>query len=139
MKKIISRADAGDHRQHGGWFAGAGLQRGRARYGVCGAVGHLRLCGGSRLAQHLRFAFVFRRRHLQQGKSLADLAYRAPLYPLTPVLGFLLCLLACVGLAFDPTQRIALWCGIPFVLFCYAAYHLTHKSSPKPEEANDVV
>lgn len=82
--------------------------------------------------------FVFRRRHLQQGKSLAELGYRAPLYPLTPVLGFLLCLLACLGLAFDPTQRIALWCGIPFVLFCYAAYHLTHKSSPKPEEAKDV-
>lgn len=82
--------------------------------------------------------FVFRRRHLQQGKSLAELGYRAPLYPLTPILGFLLCLLACVGLAFDPTQRIALWCGIPFVLFCYAAYHLTHKSSPKPEEAKDV-
>jgi S-methylmethionine transporter len=48
--------------------------------------------------------------------------------------------LACVGLAFDPSQRIALWCGIPFVLFCYAAYHVTQqrKSSLKAEEANDV-
>jgi len=84
--------------------------------------------------------YVFRRRHLQAGGSLQQLAYRAPLYPLTPILGFLLCLLACVGLAFDPSQRIALWCGIPFVLFCYAAYDVTQrrKSSLKAEEANDV-
>lgn len=84
--------------------------------------------------------FMFRRHHLQQGKSLNALAYRAPLYPLTPILGFLLCLMACVGLAFDPTQRIALWCGIPFVLLCYGAYHITHKNKkfPEAEEANDV-
>jgi S-methylmethionine transporter len=84
--------------------------------------------------------FMFRRHHLQQGKSLNALAYRAPLYPLTPILGFLLCLMACIGLAFDPTQRIALWCGIPFVLLCYGAYHVTHKNkkSPEAEEANDV-
>lgn len=84
--------------------------------------------------------FMFRRHHLQQGKSLNALAYRAPLYPLTPILGFLLCLMACIGLAFDPTQRIALWCGIPFVLLCYGAYHMTHKNKkfPEAEEANDV-
>ncbi|MEG3109803.1 MULTISPECIES: S-methylmethionine permease [unclassified Pantoea] len=84
--------------------------------------------------------FMFRRHHLQQGKSLNALAYRAPLYPLTPILGFLLCLMACIGLAFDPTQRIALWCGIPFVLLCYGAYHITHKNKkfPEAEEANDV-
>lgn len=84
--------------------------------------------------------FMFRRHHLQQGKSLNALAYRAPLYPLTPILGFLLCLMACVGLAFDPTQRIALWCGIPFVLLCYGAYHMMHKNKkfPEAEEANDV-
>jgi len=84
--------------------------------------------------------FMFRRHHLQQGKSLNALAYRAPLYPLTPILGFLLCLMACIGLAFDSTQRIALWCGIPFVLLCYGAYHVTHKNKkfPEAEEANDV-
>ncbi len=81
--------------------------------------------------------YVFRRRHVQQGKSLQELVYRAPLYPLTPILGFLLCLLACVGLAFDPSQRIALWCGIPFVLFCYGAYHVTHKKT-QAKEARDV-
>ncbi|RPE02345.1 S-methylmethionine permease [Candidatus Pantoea deserta] len=80
--------------------------------------------------------YLFRRRHLAQGRALSELAYRAPFYPLTPILGFALCLLACVGLAFDPSQRIALWCGIPFVLFCYAAYAVTHKKT-QAEEAND--
>lgn len=80
--------------------------------------------------------YMFRRRHLAQGRALSELVYRAPLYPLTPILGFVLCLLACVGLAFDPSQRIALWCGIPFVLLCYAVYAATHKKS-QAEEAND--
>lgn len=70
--------------------------------------------------------FMFRRRHLQQGKALSELHYRAPWYPLVPVLGFILCLVACVGLAFDPSQRIALWCGIPFVALCYGVWYLTH-------------
>ncbi|WP_318373573.1 S-methylmethionine permease [Enterobacter sp.] len=75
--------------------------------------------------------FVFRRRHIRSGKPLAGLQYRAPWYPLVPVLGFLLCLLACIGLAFDPDQRIALWCGVPFVALCYASYFLTHKTTSK--------
>ncbi len=70
--------------------------------------------------------FLFRRRHLAEGRALSELHYRAPWYPLTPILGFALCLIACVGLAFDPSQRIALWCGLPFVAFCYGAYYLTH-------------
>ncbi len=80
--------------------------------------------------------YMFRRRHLAQGRALDELLYRAPFYPLTPILGFALCLLACVGLAFDPSQRIALWCGIPFVLLCYAVYAVTHKKS-QAKEAKD--
>ncbi|WP_225087708.1 S-methylmethionine permease [Pectobacterium colocasium] len=69
--------------------------------------------------------YMFRRHHIRTGKPLSDLQYRAPWFPITPILGFLLCLLACVGLAFDPSQRIALWCGIPFVALCYGAYYFT--------------
>lgn len=81
--------------------------------------------------------FVFRRRHLQQGKALSELHYRAPWYPLVPVLGFVLCTVACVGLAFDPSQSIALWCGIPFVALCYGAYYLTRtrKLTQEPQHA----
>ena len=77
--------------------------------------------------------FMFRRRHLQQGKALNDLQYRAPWYPVVPVLGFVLCLVACVGLAFDPSQRIALWCGIPFVALCYGAWYLTRSRNMTQE------
>jgi Amino acid transporters len=55
----------------------------------------------------------------------SSLKYKAPLYPFVPILGFILCLIACIGLAFDPEQRIALYCGIPFVGICYIAHHFT--------------
>lgn len=77
--------------------------------------------------------FMFRRQHVRSGNSVDALHYRAPWYPLTPVLGFILCLVACVGLAFDPEQRIALWCGVPFVAFCYGAYFLTQKFSSRQQ------
>lgn len=69
--------------------------------------------------------YMFRRHHLRQNKPLSALSYRAPWFPVLPIAGFILCLVACLGLAFDPSQRIALWCGLPFVACCYAAYYLT--------------
>lgn len=71
--------------------------------------------------------YVFRRQLLRDGVAPETLAYRARWYPWTPILGFSLCLLACIGLAFDPQQRIALWCGVPFVALCYGAYALTQR------------
>ncbi|WP_082235327.1 S-methylmethionine permease [Halobacillus massiliensis] len=68
--------------------------------------------------------FTFRRQYLKEGNKLEDLAYRTPFYPLVPIASFILCLTACIGIAFDPTQRIALYCGIPFILFCYGSYYL---------------
>ncbi|MDQ0200976.1 S-methylmethionine permease [Neobacillus ginsengisoli] len=69
--------------------------------------------------------FLFRRQYLKEGNSEKDLVYRTPLYPLVPIASFILCLASCIGIAFDPTQRIALYCGIPFILFCYGSYYLT--------------
>jgi S-methylmethionine transporter len=78
-------------------------------------------------ASHLQF----RRAYLKSGKALADLAWRAPAYPWVPIAGMILCLLACAGLAFDPTQRIALWCGIPFVAGCYLISYLSQRKHSK--------
>lgn len=69
--------------------------------------------------------FLFRRQYIKEGNSVQDLAYRTPLYPLVPIVSFILCLASCIGIAFDPTQRIALYCGIPFILFCYGSYYFT--------------
>ncbi|URQ60080.1 S-methylmethionine permease [Pantoea alhagi] len=79
--------------------------------------------------------YAFRRQYLREGRPLSGLQFRAPWFPLTPILGFALCLLACVGLAFDPEQRIALWCGLPFVAICYGAYWLTKRN--KRESAKE--
>lgn len=69
--------------------------------------------------------YFFRQKLSQE--QIINLKYKAPYYPLVPILGTILCVIACIGLAFDPEQRIALYCGIPFVIVCFIAYHLTHK------------
>ncbi|MED3564220.1 S-methylmethionine permease [Bacillus xiapuensis] len=71
--------------------------------------------------------FLFRRQYIEEGNSVHDLVYRTPLYPFVPIASFILCLASCIGIAFDPTQRIALYCGVPFILICYASYYLTKK------------
>ncbi|WP_426448284.1 amino acid permease [Paenibacillus sp. S-38] len=73
--------------------------------------------------------YMFRRRFVQEGGDPGSLKYRVPLYPLVPVLAFILCTTACVGLAFDPEQRMALYCGIPFIQICYAVYFLKYRKA----------
>lgn len=72
--------------------------------------------------------FMFRRRYLQEGNNLNDLVYRTPWYPLVPIVSFLMCLASLIGIAFDPTQRVALYFGVPFIALCYVVHHLTKKS-----------
>jgi S-methylmethionine transporter len=69
--------------------------------------------------------FLFRRQYMKEGNSLEDLVFRTPLYPLVPIVSFLLCFASLIGIAFDPTQRFALYCVIPFILFCYGSYYVT--------------
>lgn len=69
--------------------------------------------------------FLFRRAFNRAGHDPATLSYRAPGYPWVPIAAFAACALACVGIAFDPEQRPALYCGVPFVALCYAMYYLT--------------
>ncbi|WP_342047322.1 S-methylmethionine permease [Bacillus sp. OTU530] len=71
--------------------------------------------------------YLFRKRYIQEGHSVKDLVYRTPFYPLIPIASIVLCLASCIGIAFDPTQRIALYCGISFILFCYGSYYVTQK------------
>ena len=58
----------------------------------------------------------------------ADLVYRTPWYPLVPIRLFLMCLASLIGIAFDPTQRVALYFGVPFIVVCYIVHHLTKTS-----------
>ncbi len=73
----------------------------------------------------------YRRRYLAEGGRLEDLAFRTPFFPLVPILGALLNFGVLVSLAFDPGQRIALYCGIPFMIICYICYFVFVKKSPR--------
>lgn len=67
---------------------------------------------------------LFRRKFLQAGHQLSELKYRTPWYPLVPCFALLASTLSCLLIWFDPQQRIALYCTVPFVLACYGIYYL---------------
>ncbi|MDA5110508.1 MULTISPECIES: amino acid permease [Brevibacillus] len=67
---------------------------------------------------------AFRRHYLRNGGLLEDLKFRTPFYPVLPLIALILNITVLVSLAFDPEQRIALYCGIPFLAACILIYHL---------------
>ena len=71
---------------------------------------------------------------VSEGNSVKDLAYKTPLYPFVPIASFVLCLASVIGIAFDEGQRVALYCTIPFVGFCYIAYYVTNYVKKKRSE-----
>ncbi|WP_017197263.1 amino acid permease [Arthrobacter sp. M2012083] len=70
--------------------------------------------------------FFHRRAFVRNGGRVVDLAYKAPLFPLVPILAFMLCLVSLVGIAFDPSQIAALYFGVPFVAACYLFFHFRY-------------
>ncbi|RNB86905.1 amino acid permease [Brevibacillus fluminis] len=67
--------------------------------------------------------YAYRKQFLREGNSVQDLKYRTPLYPLVPIAAFVLCLASCIGLAFDPSQRIVIYSGVAFMAACYLFYY----------------
>lgn len=75
--------------------------------------------------------FFHRRAFIQAGGDVRTLAYRTPLYPLVPILAFVLLFISLVGIAFDPTQIVALYFGIPFTIACYVFFWLRYGRDAK--------
>ena len=71
----------------------------------------------------------FRKRFLEEGGRVEDLKYRTPLYPYVPIVACLLCVIVILSLAFVPEQRMALYCGIPFIIGCYAYYYVKRRAA----------
>lgn len=69
---------------------------------------------------------MFRRSLKKAGKSSLSLKYRSPGYPWVPIISFLACLAAFIGIGFDPSQRPALYFGLTFTALCYCSYYLTN-------------
>ncbi|WP_419880832.1 amino acid permease [Peribacillus sp. B-H-3] len=70
---------------------------------------------------------AFRRKFLRQGGRAEDLKFKTPLYPFLPLSGLILNSIVMISLAFDAEQRMALYCGIPFMLACYIIYFIKIK------------
>jgi arginine/ornithine permease len=79
---------------------------------------------------------AFRKQYLARGGKLEDLKFKTPLYPFLPAVALILNITVLVSLAFDPSQRIALYCGIPFMLFCYLYYQLRMKPYERLSDQN---
>ncbi|MFC6253573.1 amino acid permease [Secundilactobacillus hailunensis] len=65
----------------------------------------------------------FRKQWLKDGHTVAELKFKTPWYPVIPWTAFIMSLLSCVLIVFDPTQRPALFYMIPFIALCYAVYY----------------
>ncbi|WP_047337253.1 MULTISPECIES: amino acid permease [Pseudomonas] len=71
---------------------------------------------------------AFRRHFVANGGDVRDLKFRVRGYPWVPLGALLCCALACVGIGFDPEQRVALYFGLPFIAWCYLVYYITRSS-----------
>ncbi|MCL9658798.1 amino acid permease [Pseudomonas protegens] len=71
--------------------------------------------------------YRFRRQFQRDGGQLEQLKYRAPWFPLVPLLCIVLCSSLFVFLALDETQRPSLYWGSGFIALCYGAYYLMQR------------
>ena len=80
---------------------------------------------------HIRF----RREWARDGHSADELGYRAPGFPVLPWLAIVMCIGALVLVVLDDTQRSTLYCMIPFVACCYAAYYALERQLKREKNA----
>ena len=85
--------------------------------------------------------FLSRRMYVKQGGDIKDLKFKTPLYPFVPLLCFGLNMTVIVGMAFIPDQRMALYCGVPFMIVCLLFYRVTKnkKKSMEHIEKKDTI
>ena len=74
-----------------------------------------------------------RRSYIKQGGDVKDLKFKTPLYPFVPLLALVLNVTVIVGMAFIPEQRMALYCGIPFMIVCLLFYRATRNKGSNVE------
>lgn len=79
----------------------------------------------------------FRKAWIAEGHSVQELKFKTPWYPILPWTAFIMCLLSCVLIVFDPTQRPALFYIIPFIALCYIVYYAKSKRSVKSSKLSD--
>lgn len=78
--------------------------------------------------------FFHRRSFVKNGGDVAALSYKAPLFPLVPILAFSLCLISLIGIAYDPNQVAALYFGFSFVGACYAFFYFKYGRKARADQ-----
>lgn len=68
--------------------------------------------------------FAFRKQMTAKGLGADSLQYTSPLYPLSPALLIILSITLFLGMVFDPSQRMAVYTGIPTLLVLFFGYKL---------------
>lgn len=67
--------------------------------------------------------FNFRRKWLAAGRSVAELKFRTPWYPLVPILGFVTCTMTGLSMAADPEMLVGFIGCLIFMAGCYTSYY----------------
>lgn len=75
--------------------------------------------------------FLFRKRFIANGGKIEQLKYRTRFFPLVPVLTIVLNLIVLISLAIRSDQRIAVYIGIPSIIFLYFFYHIKERVQTK--------
>ena len=68
----------------------------------------------------------FRRHYVAEHGSTDSLPYKAPLFPILPIIALILLTASLLGVGFDPVQRATLYFGVPFTLACLGYYRWRH-------------
>ncbi|CAM2954718.1 amino acid permease [Actinomyces slackii] len=88
--------------------------------------------------------FRFRRAYVAQGNNPDDLPYRAPLFPLGPVLAFVMCALVILGQNYEAVFNGELWTvlssyiGLPVFFMVWLVHRMTRGTAMVPLEQADV-
>lgn len=68
--------------------------------------------------------FFFRRKYIKEGGKVEQLKFRTPLYPLVPILAFVLNGIVMLSQLFDPSTAMSVYLGIPAIILCYIIYYV---------------
>lgn len=82
--------------------------------------------------------YMFRRKYIKAGGKTEELHYKVPFYPFVPLFCLGFCLFILIFLAFDPTQRIGLFYGIGFLIFCILFYKIKQSRKSKTAENSSI-
>lgn len=64
----------------------------------------------------------FRKRYIAEGNKIEDLKYKTPFYPVTPIVTIILYIVIVMAMLFDPTEKIAIYAGVPTILIFYGGF-----------------